>query len=187
MHSMAMSLGEKALVLKEFSINEDAKNEAQVRIVARKQGFIAWLLTLMGVDVTTTFEVYSNRIEFSRGSISGKLCNVMPLSALSVGRTGYTKPVMFVALAVLAFAGGIFVAAMQNEITGFLIGVAIALVFLFGYFFNKSLVISAVSHSGFVAGFAFKRSVIEGVKVDYEQAVQVISIINRNIVQQSSK
>ena len=65
MHSMAMALGEKALVLKEFSINEEAKNEAQVRIVARKQGVTAWFLTLMGVDVTTTFEVYSNRIEFS--------------------------------------------------------------------------------------------------------------------------
>ena len=186
MHSMAMDLGEKALVLKEFSINEEAKNEAQVRIVARKQGVTAWFLTLMGVDVTTTFEVYSNRIEFSRGSISGKLCNVMPLSALSVGRTGYTKPVMFLVLAVLALAGGIFVGT-QAGVTGFLIGAAIALALLFCYFFNKSLIISAVSHSGFIAGFAFKRSVIEGVKVDYEQAVQVISIINRNIIQQSSK
>ena len=186
MHSMAMSLGERALVLKEFSINEDTQTEAQVRIVARQQGFIAWLLTLMGVDVTTTFEVYSNRIEFSRGSMSGKLCNVMPLSALSVGRTGYTKPVMFLVLAVLAFAGGIFF-AVQAGFGGFLIGVVIALVFLFCYFFNKALVISAVSHSGCVAGFAFKRSIIEGVKVDYEQAVKVISIINRNIVQQSSK
>lgn len=186
MHSMAMSLGEKALVLKEFSINEDAKNEAQVRIVARNEGLIAWLLTLMGVDVTTTFEVYSNRIEFSRGSISGKLCNVMPLSALSVGKTGYTKPVMFLVLAVLIFAGGIVVGT-QEGMTGFLIGAAIALVLLVSYFFKKALIISAVSHSGFVAGFAFKRSVIEGVKVDYEQAAQVISIINRNIVQQSSK
>ena len=60
MHSMAMALGEKALVLKEFSINEEAKNEAQVRIVARKQGVTAWFLTLMGVDVTTTFEVYGS-------------------------------------------------------------------------------------------------------------------------------
>lgn len=186
MHSMAMSLGESALVLKEFAINEDAKNEAQVRIVARKQGLLAWLLTLMGVDITTTFEVYSSRIEFSRGSISGKLCSVMPLSALSVGKTGYTKPVIFLVLAVLAFAGGIFV-GVQAGGTGFTIGAIIALVFLFCYFFNKALVISAVSHSGFVAGFAFKRSIIEGVKVDYEQAAKVISIINRNIVQQSSK
>lgn len=186
MHSMAVSLGERALVLKEFSINEDAKDEAQVRIVARKPGFTAWLFTLMGVDVTTTFEVYSNRIEFSHGSISGKLCNVMPLSALSVGRTGYTKPVMCLVLAVLAFAGGIF-AGIQQGIEGFLIGAVLTLVFLLCYFLNKALVISAVSHSGFIAGFAFKRSVIEGVKVDYEQALQVISIINRNITQQSSK
>ena len=186
MHGMAMSLGEKALVLKEFSINEKAETEAQVRIVARNEGLTAWLLTLMGVDVTTVFEVYSNRIEFSRGSLSGKLCNVMPLSALSVGKTGYTKPVMLLALAVIAFAGGIF-AGIQAGVMEFGIGAIVALAFLISYFLKKSLVISAISHSGFVAGFAFKRSVIEGVKVDYEQAVQVISIINRNIIQQSSK
>ena len=95
MHSLALSLGERALVLKEFSIDENATTGAQVRIVARKEGLIAWLLTLMGIDVTTIFEVYSNRIEFSRGSLSGKLCNVIPLSALSVGTTGYTKPIIF--------------------------------------------------------------------------------------------
>ena len=161
MHSFALSLGERALVLKEFSIDENATTGAQVRIVARKEGLIAWLLTLMGIDVTTIFEVYSNRIEFSRGSLSGKLCNVIPLSALSVGTTGYTKPIIFLVLAAIAF--------------------------FISYFLKKSLLISAISHSSFIAGFAFKRSIIEGVKVDYEQALQVISIINRNIIQQSAK
>lgn len=186
MHSFALSLGERALVLKEFSIDENATTGAQVRIVARKEGLIAWLLTLMGIDVTTIFEVYSNRIEFSRGSLSGKLCNVIPLSALSVGTTGYTKPIIFLVLAAIAFIAGIVLAAKAGFLA-FLLGLVIAIAFFISYFLKKSLLISAISHSSFIAGFAFKRSIIEGVKVDYEQALQVISIINRNIIQQSAK
>ncbi len=186
MHSLAMSLGEQALVLKEFTINENATTEAQVHIVARKAGIAAWFLTLMGIDVTTIFDVYSNRIEFSSGSLSGKLCNVIPLSALSVGRTGYTKPILLLVLAALCFIAGIFLGINRGP-EGFVAGALFALLFFVCYFLKKTLLIAVVSHSSFVAGFAFKRSVIEGVKVDYEQAMQVISIINRNIIQQNAK
>ena len=186
MHGMAVALGEQALVLKEFVINENAGNEAQVRIVARKEGLMAWLLTLLGIDVTTVFEVYSNRIEFSHGSLSGKLCNVMPLSALSFGRTGYTKPILLLFWAAVFLIGGI-VLAVKEGVLFFVLGLIVAIFFFIFYFLKKTLLIAAVSHSGLTAGFAFKRSVVEGVKVDYEQALQVIAIINRNIIKQSSK
>ncbi len=68
MHSLAVTLGRQALVLKQFTINPEG--EKYVHIVARKAGLFSWLLTLLGVDATTDFRVYSNRIYFQKGSLS---------------------------------------------------------------------------------------------------------------------
>ena len=81
MHSLAMTLGQHALVLKEFSINNQGPE--YVHIVARKGGLIAWLLTMLGIDATTTFRVFADRIEFEAGSLSGKLHTTMPLRSIS--------------------------------------------------------------------------------------------------------
>ena len=61
-----------------------------------------------------------------------------------------------------------------------------ALCILF-YFLNKSMLISVVSNSGWSAGVCFKRSVIEGVKVEYAQAQEVIDIVNQLTMAQASK
>ena len=58
MHNLAMLAGKAALVIKEAEVNEDGP--LYVKIKGRKSGLIAWILTLLGIDITTTFEVYDN-------------------------------------------------------------------------------------------------------------------------------
>ena len=42
-----------------------------ISIAGRQGGLIAWMLSLMGVDPTTTIRVGLDRIEFSRASLAG--------------------------------------------------------------------------------------------------------------------
>ena len=55
------------------------------------------------------------------------------------------------------------------------------------YKLNKALLISVVSNSSWPASICFKRSVIEGVKIDFEQSQEVINIINKLTMEQASK
>lgn len=187
MHGLAMYLGKVALVLKSFKIDAAAIDTPQVEIIARRGGLLSWLLTMVGVDVTAVFRVYRNRIEYSYGSLSGNIQNVMPLSALSIGMAGYTKPFALIALAALALLAAIILGVAINSFGLFLLFMIIATVLVIFYYLQKTLLISVVSHSGFAAGFAFKRSVIEGVRVDYEQALRVVRIVSDNIMAQTGK
>jgi hypothetical protein len=176
MHSLAMSAGNNALVLKEFSINNEGPE--YVHIVARKAGLISWFLTLVGIDATTTFRVYAERIEFEEGTLSGKLNTTIPLSSISITSCGYTKPFVLLVLMVVAI-----LAALPT----FGLSLILAIIFFIFYKLNKALLISVVTNSSWPANICFKRSVIEGVNVDYEQAQEVINTINQLIMNQTTK
>ena len=176
MHGMAMALGRNALVLKEFKINLEGPE--YIHIVARKSGLISFFLTMVGIDATTAFRVYADRIEFVEGSLSGQISTTMPLRSISITTCGYTKPIALIVLCI------IFSLAAIPTLGISLIPAIICFIF---YFLNKSLLISVVSNSSWPAGLCFKRSVIEGVKVEYEQALEVIRIINELTMAQASK
>ena len=185
MHSLAMGLGQRALVLKEFTINNDGPE--YVHIVARKSGLISWLLTLLGIDTTTIFRVFADRIEFEQGSLSGRLHTVMPLRAISIATCGYTKPFLLVVFAIAAVFVGIISAVSMHSPGPFFVWLIVALIALVVYYLNKALVVAVVSHSSWPASVCFKRSIIEGVGVGYEQAQEVIRIINKLTMEQASK
>ena len=176
MHGLAMTLGRSALVLKEFKINYEGPEF--IHIVARKSGLISFFLTLLGIDATTSFRVFADRIEVSEGSLSGQINTTMPLRSISITTCGYTKPIALIVL------GVIFVLAALPTLGISLIPAIICFIY---YFLNKSLLISVVSNSSWPAGLCFKRSVIEGVKVEFEQAQEVIRIINELTMSQASK
>ena len=168
MHSLAVTLGRQALVLKQFTINPEG--EKYVHIVARKAGLFSWLLTLLGVDATTDFRVYSNRIE--------RIQTVLPLKSISIASCGFMKPILFLALAIICIPLAVVTMGLSLILT---------VLFLICYYLNKNLLISVVSNSSYPIVICFKRSVIEGVKVEYDQAQQVIQIINNLLMQQASK
>ena len=184
MHSFAMMLGESARVLKEFSINRNGPE--YVHIVARKAGLISWLLTLLGINTSTTFRVFSDRIVFEKGSLSGNIITTMPLRSLSIATCGYTKPFILIFIGIISFLLSIFFLwARQSE--GAVVCIFVAVICFIAYPFMKALLISAVSHSSWSASVCFKRSIIEGVRVDYEQAKEAIVLINRLTMEQASK
>ena len=94
MLTAAGSLGRSALVVKEFTVNQEGPH--YVHIVARRGGIINWLLTLCGINTTTILDIYEDRVLFEHGSLSGKLKSCMPLSAMSVASGGFFNPTFHV-------------------------------------------------------------------------------------------
>lgn len=170
MHQAATLVGTAALAVKEFTINpEGDSNGLYVRIVGRKSGLLDWFLSLIKIDSTTVFEVYSDHIRFTQANLSGRMTSVIPLSAISSTSCGYFKPFLYLVIGIP------------------LIPILIGFIFIIYYFLQKSLMVTADSHGGATAAIAFKRSVIEGIRVEAEQAEEVVDIINQLVLAQQSK
>lgn len=168
MHQLAMLAGKSALVIKELELNEDGP--LYVKVKGRKSGLIAWFLTLVGVDNTTTLEVYETRIEFTEGSLSGHVKEMIPLSSVCNLGTGFLKPIIWIVLALLSL---VLVLPTMG------ISLILTLLCVFFYFFRKSLVIYAIPSSGSGTIILFKRSLIENVSLTEEKAGQIIDLVSR--------
>lgn len=161
-----------------------------VSITGREGGLIAWLLSLMGIDPTTTIRVGLDRIEFSSASLAGTESRLIPLQNVCSSYYGYHKPWKAAAWIVAGFMfigvsigsavadggsqGGAFTSFMMTTA----VGVVIALIY---YFLNRTLTLGFVEHSGIVSGIRFKRSIIENVDIHQEQAKAVCIIVQRLI------
>lgn len=176
MHGIAMAASRGALVLQELVINEEGPR--YLHMVGRKSGLIAYLLSLIGIDPTTTMDVIGNKIELEEGSLSGKVKHLVPLSSICNLGAGYYKPFILVVSAivllvlslVLSFSGGV-PGGIVFLLFAAAIGCAVA------YYLKKTLVLFALPGSGFGPIISFKRSVIEGVDIDESQAKRIIVLL----------
>jgi hypothetical protein len=181
-----------ALVIKAWRAEPkpiDAKNNF-VSITGREGGLIAWILSLMRIDPSTTILVGLERIEFSSASLAGTESRLIPLQNVCSSYYGYHKPWKAAAWIVGAFVfmgfssisavaeGGTQGEAIASFLVTSAVGVVIALVY---YFLNRTLTLGFVENSGVVSGIRFKRSVIENLDVNQEQAKAVCIIVQRLI------
>ena len=180
MLTAAGSLGRSALVVKEFTVNQEGPH--YVHIVARRGGIINWLLTLCGINTTTILDIYEDRVLFEHGSLSGKLKSCMPLSAMSVASGGFFKPVICLFWAFVFFIAAFFTSGFALDLT-----IILAIASIVYYFIRRSLLIEIVSASSWGASICFKRSIIEGVNVDYDKAIQVVDILTMLVMRQTAK
>ena len=172
-----------SLVLKKFTINKTAAGKtALVEITGRPGGLISWLLTLIGLDSTWHLKVTSTDISLRAASLFGQQDSVTAISSISDVHCGYRKPVgyFFVSAAflLLGVGGGL----SDGGAKAFLCGLLFAAVFFITYFLRKSIVIYFVTRGSSKLGISFKRSVIENVAVDIQQAQLTVGIINSLVV-----
>jgi hypothetical protein len=161
-----------ALVLKKWhASNAVDANGNYVHLVGREAGLFAWFLSVLGIDPTTEVEIRSNLIVFTSGSLSGREKRVIPMKSVCSAYYGYVKPWQ----------------------TALLLGVVLTPVFFIGlvvgplyYFLNKKLIVGVVENSGWVGGFSFKRSVIEGKNIQESDAYAVIDVIRGLIEKQTA-
>jgi hypothetical protein len=156
-----------ALVIKEWKVNESAHGtDHKVMIKGRQEGIFSFLFSLIGIDPTTTMTVDSHNICYQEGSWAGQRRWVIPLSNVTSGYFGYTKPWKVALALTVAF------------LPVFFLGLIIGPLY---YFFNKQLELGFCEASGRVFPFAFKRSLIEGKNIDEKEGQRILSLIQHTI------
>lgn len=166
MSSLASAAAKAALVVKEIQINDEGPR--YVHIVARQAGLFAFLLSFLGIDSTTVFDVYEDRLEFIEGSLSGRMTTCMPLSSVSIATSGYVKPFIHLVLGII------------------LLPVCVGILFLISYYLSKSLVVCVDSNGSSSVAICLKRSVIEGVEINEETAFRIVDRIKELTLKQTA-
>ncbi len=170
-----------ALVLKKWSAsNQPVDQEGNyIAISGRQSGLISWLLSRAGVDPVTTIHVSAKRIVFSAASLAGSKTWSIPLHSVCSTQYGYHKPWGQALALWLLFMWllGVLVSALWQMgsqptaqsvgLLGTLVVTALAIAY---FFFNRTVTFGFVENSGVLHGIQFKRSVIENVAVNEQEA-----------------
>ena len=174
------------LVIQNFKIDESAV-DVNVEITGRASGITAWILTMMGLDEVTKLLVHKTKIVFTSASLSGELHQVIPMASISSAHCGYSKPIFLLFFGVILLIAGLIASLASNATVLLIVGLILGGLFVLLYFLSKKISIVLETSGGMQLSLSFKRSVIENVSIDLEQALKVIRIINDNIVKQQQK
>ena len=160
-----------ALVIKKWYAGNvpDAKGN-YVHLVGREAGLLAWFLSVLHLDPTTEVEVKDNMIVFTSASLAGRETRVIPMRSVCSAFYGFQKPWKEALVIGLVLMPVFFLGAIAGPLY---------------YFLNKTLAVGVVEASGWTGGFAFKRSVIEGQRIEESEAYRVIEII-REVVERKT-
>lgn len=179
------------LVLRRFKIDESPSAIVLVDIVGRTSGIIAFLLTVIGLSTETILKVTDKEVTFKGSSLFGETHQVVPLAGVASTHCGYSKPigyliigVIFLLYPILSYLG---LGPNIQSLSGILPFWVFGAIFLLVYFLYKKIFISLETNGGMVLNISFKRSVIENVSVDMEQALKVIQIINQKVIESQVK
>ncbi|MFY0530098.1 hypothetical protein ACN28I_45350 [Archangium gephyra] len=152
-----------ALVIKSWTATETPGADGiYVSIVGRQEGFFSWLLSVLGIDATTTLRVDRDTVYFEAGSLAGFQQRVIPLANLSSAYFGYAKPWQ------VALVLGMMLMPLMG--LGLIVGPLY-------YFLNKTLSLGIIENAGVLSGIEFKRSVIEGQNINEQEGRRVCNII----------
>lgn len=172
-------------MLRSVEINEDGPHF--VHIEARKAGVFSWVNTILGVDATTTLDVYEDCIEHSAGSLYGTFTETIPLTSVSNFGAGFLKPFscMILSLSLLALAAFAVFSADGGVAEGVVL-LTLSVVFAFLYWTRKTLALYFTTSGGSTTFVAFKRSLIERVALDAPTAKRIIRIVSSLVMKNTA-
>lgn len=156
-------------VIKEWFVDETPDSEGvYVRIRGREGGIISFVLSWIGIDPTVTMTVDKGNVRFEKGSWSGFFKRITPMDKLCSGGYGYQKP--WKSALVMGLIGIPLIPLLG-------LGLLVILGAVVYYFLNKQLRVEFSEIGGRSEGIVFKRSVVEGIKVDEADAARVVRIL----------
>lgn len=171
------------LVLRRFAVTDVPPAPPQIEIVGRASGLVGYLLTVLGLEAETTFTMQYDEIRFRSASLSGQLHHMVPLTSVASAHCGYSKPVGLLFLgAILALFGVVVLIEGGRDGGSGLLLVLIAGGLFIAYALKKKLTLAFETAGGLVLGLAFKRSVMENVSVDMDEALKVVELVSRRIM-----
>jgi hypothetical protein len=178
-----------SIVLREYEISRTATEGAYVLISGRPEGFLSWLLTVIGLGTDIRFEVTRTAIRRDMESNNWRLIDSVPLPNVSSTHFGSTKSLLYLVLAVLflfggtgAFATSQFARVGGSErqmatLAAIAFG-ALGVLLLLAYLLSKRLVIQVETAGGRLIGVRFKPSILGRLHVDLDKAEEAGNIID---------
>lgn len=182
----ALAASGPVLVLRKLEVN-DAGSPAVV-IEGRPSGFMAWLLTTVGLDTLTTLKVTDHEVSFRSAGLSGEIHHVVPSAAISSTHCGYSQPIWLLVVGGVLLLFSLVVALSSPGGAGTLLGgVVMAGACAAIYMLQRKIAISIETTGGMVMGLAFKPSAIEQVSVNLAGALRAVDRINGIVVARSHR
>ena len=181
-----------ALVLKKFNVDPNAEATEHIEIQGRQAGITAFILSLMGIDPTTTLLCNTQRIEVTEASFFGKTSITIPLTAVTGIQGGYTKSKfllfatiisLFLALSSLFTPSDPYSESSGSGLMGFGLFLVFAIVFFIFYALKKQMSVGVQNGGDSISGLAFSRSVIEGVDVDINKVNETVDLMTKVVLQ----
>lgn len=167
------------LVLRTFAVNRQSPDGVFVNIKGRASGISGWLLTLIGFQPVSNLQLAADQMHFKSVSLSGEEHQVVPLSKISSTHCGYAKPFGYLISGAVLIVMSLLLS--QNSVALLLLMWVIGGILLARYWQQKTLVISLETNGGTWLGLSFKRSVMENVSVDIQQALKAVNVINERV------
>jgi hypothetical protein len=176
------------LVLKEFELDEN--KETFLSIKGRKKGFLAFILSLIGLDPIVELECSNREFLYKSAGLVGQVNLNIPVSAVTAIKTGFHKPLGYLVVAALAIIFGI--ASMSDSYTNnstvlALIGFVVAVVCVIVYKKSKTMVLSIYNGGlgssilGNSIHIAIKKCVIEDVEIDFDTFEKAAALLNNAV------
>jgi hypothetical protein len=170
-------LGIPTLVIRKFHIDENGSEGKFIEIEGRATGLISWILTILKLDTLTILQLKGDQLKVKASSLSGEVHTVMPLSAIETTQCGFSKSLIWLNLAVIAFLYGV----VSGDGGVFLLMLLLAVVFGAIYYFSKRIFLSATAGDTKVA-IAFKKGVMEGTNIDFDRTLTAIQLLNKLVL-----
>ena len=172
------------LVLKQFQVDENA--ETLLTIKGRQEGIIAWVLSMVGLDPTVEMVCNRQEIVYKSSSARHGQQNInIPNTAVTAVVTGYTKPFSLLVVAGLFVLGGLFGASQAVWLL--YLGLIIAGICLIAYTLNKEMFFGVYNGGDkCIASLTTKRSVIEGVNVDFDKFEKAATLLTRVVLESTA-
>lgn len=180
--------GGVSLVVKKLTTRSGNHGTASsgVEIMGRREGLIAFLLTLIGLSPTTSLVVDDREAVCTTSGLLGIAHQSVPLDRVAQVTSGSKVAFEYILAAVIMGLIGLVMSAF-SLFNGLVLGVlgVIVLTVLFVaialglYFINKRFYVGVFPQGGWPMLMVFKPNVIEGVELNLERALEVASIIRR--------
>lgn len=177
------------LVLQEFKVDRLPSRRAkkEVEIVGRLQGIIAFCLSLLGFSPITRFFIAGSELRCESSSLFGQRLQFIPLRSVSNVSAGVHKP-----FAAIVFAGvlpllGIYILVVAQSWIGLGLCLLGSVILILVYVLSKKFYLEIHSKGGPSIGLLFKPNVIEGVPIDVERALSIVSVIRDLVVESNER
>ena len=167
------------LVLQKFNIAVEPQSTPNptVEIIGRRQGIVAFILSLLGFSPVTRFSISGPEIRCQSASLFGQRSDFIPLRCVSTMTAGVYKPVSAILFAMTFVFLGAFMSIELRSWAPIAVALVFAIICVVAYVLSKQFFIAIYPHGGPFIYLRFKPNVLEGVPIDVDQALAVVGVI----------